>query len=54
MRFNDSRYALQLPHDTGCPVSNWIAAIINVPAFEQSVHLPRFDVLHDLRLGDVG
>jgi hypothetical protein len=26
---------------------------MSVPAFEQSVHLPRFEVLQDLRCGDV-
>jgi hypothetical protein len=41
---------LQLPQETGCLVSDWIASIMSVPAFEQFVHLLRF-VPQDLRCG---
>jgi hypothetical protein len=51
MRLSDNRYVLQLPQETGCPVSAWIAAIMSVPTVEQSVHLLRFDVLQDRRCG---
>jgi hypothetical protein len=42
---------LQLPQETGCLVSDWIASIMSVPAFEQLLHLPRFVLLHDRRCG---